>query len=87
MKWFINEPLGDLMGHIRTITCPFCGVTFEENCEYVDIGIGYIQCSPNVCPNCKSREIGELKYDNLDEEEKEVCWKKGGKEANSQKDE
>lgn len=36
---------------MRKLKCPVCQEEFDENCEYVDIGVGFQQCTPNQCPN------------------------------------
>ena len=59
------------------VSCPYCGEVFSENCEHCDIGIGYIQCSPNYCPSCAAHEIGGLRYEDLDEDERKTGWRKG----------
>ena len=56
-----------------TRDCPYCG----EECfaDFVDIGVGCVQCGPYYCHGCESSEIGA--YDNpreLTEEEKRTGW-------------
>ena len=36
--------------------CPYCGA--KAYAEYVDNGIGYVQCTPHYCDNCGAVEIG-----------------------------
>lgn len=36
---------------MKKLKCPVCKLEFEENCEYVDIGVGFQQVTPNQCPN------------------------------------
>jgi hypothetical protein len=38
--------------------CPYCGLEFEENCEYVGVGVGFAQVTPNRCERCCASEIG-----------------------------
>lgn len=57
------------------IECPYCHEKFEENCEYVDIGVGMQQCSPNYCPKCGACEIGMS--GNGTPEERLVGWTRG----------
>jgi hypothetical protein len=55
-------------------TCPYCGST-NINCEFVDIGVGEIQCTPYGCENCFAVQINP--YDESarpDEEEKRIGW-------------
>lgn len=57
----------DLTSHTpsepRKVRCGMCEQEFEENCEYVDIGVGYTQCSPNCCDHCGAFEIGHYELD------------------------
>lgn len=41
----------------RTETCPYCGA---EDCEadWVDVGVGEIQCGPYYCEACGACQIG-----------------------------
>lgn len=36
--------------------CPWCG-SDKADCEYVDVGVGSIPCSPAICPDCEASEI------------------------------
>ena len=46
-------------------TCPFCGEVYEDNAEYVDVGVGGrgVQVTANVCENCGAQEQGCYKYE------------------------
>jgi hypothetical protein len=47
-----------------TMKCPYCGAECE--CDWVDVGVGSVQCGPYHCENCGSTEIGpemKIKYD------------------------
>lgn len=60
-------------------TCPYC---HNDQCEadWVDVGIGLVQCSPFYCDNCGACEIGG--YDEpaeLTEEEKKFHWYQPGR--------
>jgi hypothetical protein len=60
-------------------TCPYCG---NDQCEagYVDVGIGYQQCSPFYCEACGACEIGG--YDDpveLTDKEKKTHWYEPGR--------
>jgi len=37
--------------------CPYCGFA-ECEADWVDIGVGEVQCGPYYCPECGSSEIG-----------------------------
>lgn len=48
------------MAHM--VDCPYCGLTFENNAEYVDVGFGPgIQVTGNVCERCGASEQGGYK--------------------------
>lgn len=54
--------------------CPYCN---SENidCEYVDIGVGSIQCTPYVCHDCNAIQINPYdKSSKPSEEEKKIGW-------------
>jgi hypothetical protein len=36
--------------------CPYCGC--ETECDWVDVGVGSVQCGPYHCYNCHASEIG-----------------------------
>ena len=59
----------------RQVQCPFCESKFEENCEYVDIGVGLQQCTANFCENCYASEKGGYS-DNPEMVVKNGWWKK-----------
>jgi hypothetical protein len=62
--------------------CPYCGTLCHA--DFVDIGIGYQQCGPYHCDNCKASEIGPeyMSYmdtpDRLTPEEMETGWYRPG---------
>ena len=61
---------------------PYCGHPTEA--DYVDIGVGMIQCGPFHCAACKASQIGPC--DNpreLTEREKETGWYEPGAEPGS----
>jgi hypothetical protein len=41
-------------------TCPFCEEVYEDDAEYVDVGVGQVQVTGNHCenPNCGAWELG-----------------------------
>lgn len=39
-----------------TNNCPYCGTECEA--DWVDVGVGVIQCGPYYCENCGASEIG-----------------------------
>jgi hypothetical protein len=41
--------------------CPYCQTECEA--DWVDVGVGHVQCGPYYCQNCGASEIGA--YDNL----------------------
>lgn len=53
-----DEPLKD---------CPYCKSEMEA--DWVDVGVGIVQCGPYHCMNCGASEIGpEMKYEELKDE-------------------
>ena len=65
-----------------TMPCPYCG----EQCDidYVDIGVGEIQCGPVCCLACGASQIGPEIADvqgdpKLSDHEKETYWYAPGK--------
>lgn len=53
---------------IHPVECPFCGLTFENNADYVDVGWGGgpsrgIQVTGNVCDRCNATERGGNRRD------------------------
>lgn len=36
--------------------CPYCGTECEA--DWVDVGVGFVQCGPYYCENCGASEIG-----------------------------
>ncbi|MCB0106339.1 MAG: hypothetical protein KDE53_10530 [Caldilineaceae bacterium] len=59
------------------VPCPYCG----EMCsaEFVDVGVGMVQCGPYHCEVCGAIEIGVTTMPNreLTELEKETGWLAG----------
>ena len=41
--------------------CPYCQEMMEA--DYVDVGVGMVQCGPYHCYNCGASEIGPELYD------------------------
>jgi len=41
--------------------CPYCKAECEA--DWVDVGVGHVQCGPYYCDNCGASEIGS--YDKL----------------------
>lgn len=66
----------------HTEPCPYCG---NACCaDWVDVGVGHIQCGPFHCDACLASEIGP--YDEpreLTEREKETGWYAPGAEPGS----
>lgn len=53
--------------------CPYCGAVIEEG-EYVDIGMGCQQVSPDHCPDCQAVQVGPYDERELTEEEEKRGW-------------
>lgn len=48
---------GYLYGELAPTTkCPYCGATCHA--DFVDVGVGFIQCGPYHCERCRASEIG-----------------------------
>lgn len=62
---------------MRLQDCPYCGSPCDA--DWVDVGVGHVQCGPYHCENCHAYEIGpeweEVEH-RLSEEEKETGWYK-----------
>lgn len=45
--------------------CPFCDEMYEDDAEYVDVGVGQVQVTGNRCenPDCGAQEQGAYTYD------------------------
>ena len=53
-----------------TEDCPYCGT--KMNADWVDVGVGMVQCGPYHCFGCNASEIGpefDKVKDTLDEDE------------------
>lgn len=54
--------------------CPYCKSDKIE-CEQVDVGVGWVQVTPHICPDCGAHEIDErFEATNV---EHAIGWKKG----------
>lgn len=66
-----------------TQPCPYCDT--EMMCDWVDVGVGSVQCGPYHCENCHASEIGPEQLDdpnfNPTEEERKTGFYKGGKHS------
>ncbi len=53
--------------------CPYCE---SDNCEaeWVDVGVGFVQCGPYVCRDCGASEIGAYDKTPATEFEKSKGW-------------
>lgn len=53
--------------------CPYCG---HDDCEadYVDVGVGMVQCGPYYCSECRASEASYLDARVLTEREEETGW-------------
>jgi hypothetical protein len=59
--------------HEPTERCPYCGTVCRA--DFVDIGVGMIQCGPYHCDNCRASEIGPYDKDReLSEIERKCGW-------------
>ena len=62
--------------------CPYCDTFCHA--DFVDVGVGYVQCGPYHCENCKASEIGPELYQqensNFTEQELKTGWYEPGSE-------
>lgn len=57
----------------RTEKCPYCSADCEA--DWVDVGVGHIQCAPFHCEDCGASEIGAYdKPRELSEIEEKHGW-------------
>lgn len=62
--------------------CPYCGTFCHA--DFVDVGVGYAQCGPYHCENCKASQMGPERFESKDfesiftEKELETGWYKPG---------
>lgn len=62
--------------------CPYCGTDCVA--DFVDVGVGYIQCGPYHCERCDASQIGPNDEDReLTPEEKDTGWYRPGSPAGS----
>ena len=53
--------------------CPYCNCP-DCFADWVDVGIGRVQCGPFYCPQCKASERSSLDNRKPSEKEKETGW-------------
>lgn len=66
----------------QTLECPYCDSICEA--DWVDVGVGFVQCGPYHCIHCEASQIGP--YDEkreLSEQEKDCGWYAPHSEAGS----
>lgn len=54
MKILNKSGLGGYMTY--TVACPYCET--ECHADWVDVGVGNVQCGPFHCDNCGASEMG-----------------------------
>lgn len=65
-----------------TEKCPYCGSFCDA--DFVDVGVGYMQCGPYHCLSCEASEIGPFDEPReLTDEEQRTGWYKPGAEPGS----
>ena len=59
-----------------TQECPYCGTEME--CDWVDVGVGCVQCGPYYCTECGASEMGpEDVLDDVTDEEARTGYYRG----------
>lgn len=53
--------------------CPYCSYPGCE-ADYVDVGVGLIQCGPYFCPQCEASEASSLDTRVRTDEENRTGW-------------
>lgn len=53
--------------------CPYCGYPACQ-ADWVDVGIGMVQCGPYVCDECGASQVGPYDKNSLDADEKRLGW-------------
>lgn len=67
--------------HEPTELCPYCGTICRA--DFVDIGVGFQQCGPFHCEECRASEIGPYdKPRKLTERETKTGWYAHDRSAN-----
>lgn len=56
--------------------CPYC-FSMRTDAEFVDVGVGQVQCTPYSCVDCGAYQIGPNDTRPADEEEERSGWRKG----------
>lgn len=55
-----------------TQACPYCNAQCE--CDWVDVGVGFVQCGPYYCPDCGASEAHCDDQRAMTEEEARTGW-------------
>lgn len=64
------------------VNCPYCGEPCDA--DFVDIGVGMMQCGPYHCLSCGASEIGPYDEDRpLSDQESKFKWYAPGAEPGS----
>lgn len=62
--------------------CPYCTLPCEA--DWVDVGVGYVQCGPYHCEACSASEIGPYDEEReLSADERRTGWYAPGNEPGS----
>ncbi len=61
------------------VPCPYCHYQYCD-ADWVDVEVGYVQCSPYYCENCSACQIGPCDEEvELSEIEKKTGWYQPGR--------
>ena len=60
-----------------SVPCPYCST--QCSADFVDVGIGMVQCGPYHCHECGASEMGPEGDEGRSEIEKKTGWYQGGK--------
>lgn len=62
--------------------CPYCNTLCDA--DWVDVGVGFVQCGPYHCEACGASEISSYDKDrSLSDKEKDTGWYSPGSEPGS----
>lgn len=58
----------------KPLPCPYC--QFPMQADFVDVGVGMVQCGPYCCDKCGASQVGPEENPELDADEKRTGFYK-----------